>query len=64
MNKPTKKTKTKIIYSSKIAGQLCRQGFQIVGTDINSKKPWLDTFIFEDTIELRKALNNIFNKEK
>ena len=42
-------TKTKRIYSSKVAGLLCRQGFRVIGTEPNPKKPWLDVFLFEDT---------------
>ena len=42
-------TKTKKIYSSRIAGALCRKGFRVIGTEPNPHKPWLDVFIFEET---------------
>lgn len=51
----------KIIYSSNIAGQLCRLGFKVIRTGFNSKKPWLTTFIFEYTDALQSALDDIFD---
>lgn len=54
-------TNTKIIYSSKIAGQLCRKGFKVINTQPNPKKPWLDCFLFEMTPEFSKALDVIMN---
>ena len=56
-------TKTKKVYSSKIAGALCRQGFKVVKTEINPRKPWLDVFLFEETEELLKAFDNILTKQ-
>lgn len=50
-------TNTKIIYSSRIAGILCRQGFKIIGTQPNPKKPWLDCFVFEVTPDFLTALD-------
>lgn len=50
---------TKKIYSSKVAGKLCRLGFRIIGTEPNPKKPWLDVFIFEDTDQFEEALTEI-----
>lgn len=44
-------------FSSKVAGYLCRQGFKILGTEINRIKPQYDVFLFEDTPELRKAFD-------
>lgn len=55
---------TKTIYSSEVAGLLCRRGFRIIETGINARKPWLNTFIFEDTTELREALDIIFKNKK
>ena len=40
-------TKTKKIYSSKIAGALCRRGFKVIGPEPNPRKPWLDVFFFD-----------------
>lgn len=44
-------------YSAKLAGFLRKNGFKIVGTTINLKKPQYDIFLFEDTEELRKVVN-------
>lgn len=44
-------------FSSKTAGYLRRQGFKILGTEINRIKPQYDVFLFEDTPELRKAFD-------
>lgn len=55
-------TKTKKIYSSKIAGQLCRRGFKVIKTEPNPHKPWLDVFIFEETDALNQAFDEILTK--
>lgn len=57
-------TNTKKIYSSKIAGILCRQGFKIIGTEPNPRKPWLDVFLFENTEALNQAFNEILVQAK
>lgn len=44
-------------YSARLASYLRKQGFWIVGTEPNLKKPWFDVFLFEDTPELRKAID-------
>ena len=44
------------IYSSRIAGELRKKGFKIIKTGINESHPQFDTYIFEDTEELRKEL--------
>ena len=56
-------TKTKKIYSSKVAGALCRRGFKIIGTEPNPKKPWLDVFIFEDTDAPNYAFDEIITNK-
>lgn len=56
-------TKTKKIYSSKIAGMLCRQGFRVIKTEPNPHKPWLDTFIFEETDALLEAFDKILTSK-
>ena len=47
----------KRVYSTKIAAELCRLGFKIVRTVPNPKKPWLTSYLFENTPELLEALN-------
>lgn len=57
-------TNTKKIYSSKIAGMLCRKGFKIIGTEPNPRKPWLDVFIFEQNGALTQAFDEILTSIK
>lgn len=40
-------------YSSKLAGYLRQNGFEIIGKEVNLKKPQFDVFLFEDNHELR-----------
>lgn len=55
--------KTYKVYTKKVANLLCRQGFRVVGTDINNQKPWLNVFLFEDTSELRAAISSIVKQK-
>ena len=57
-------TKTKKIYSSRIAGALCRKGFRVIKTEPNPHKPWLDVFIFEETDALIQAFDEILTTHK
>lgn len=45
------------IYTKKIAYELRKQGFKIVGTEVNENHPQFDVYLFIDTPELRKALS-------
>lgn len=47
------------VFTRKLAIKLREQGFQIVNTVINSKKPQFDIYCFEDTPELRKAVEEL-----
>ena len=49
-------------YSANLAGYLRKLGFKIVGTRINLKKPQYDIFLFEDTAELRQAVDTYCQK--
>ena len=44
-------------YSAKLAGYLRKNGFKIIETTINLKKPQYDVFLFEDSQELRELVN-------
>ena len=44
------------VFTKKLANILCRQGFQIVRTELNNSKPWLYVYLFEDSEELRQAI--------
>lgn len=49
-------------YSAKLAGYLRQQGFKILGTTTNLKKPQYDVFLFEDTKELRAVVDEYCSK--
>lgn len=51
--------KTKAIRSRKVAFQLRKMGFKIIGTSPNRFKPEFDVYIFENTPELQEALNEV-----
>ena len=44
------------IYTKRIANLLCERGFRIVDIEVNNKKPWLYTYLFEDSDSLRGVL--------
>lgn len=54
--------KEKIIYTRRIAYELRKLGFKILRTGVNEYHPELDTYIFEETPELIKALTCITRK--
>ena len=49
-------------YSSRLASCLVKNGFKLIDTEPNLKKPWLDVFLFEDTPELRAIVTNYCEK--
>ena len=53
LNKPYK------IFTKRLASELCKQGFQIIGTEINNEKPWLYVYLFENTPEFLFALEEL-----
>lgn len=46
------------IYTKKLAYELRKQGFKLLRTGINENYPQLDTYIFEESEELHKAVVN------
>ena len=44
------------VFTRKLAIKLREQGFKIVKTEVNSRKPEFDIYCFEDTPELRQAV--------
>lgn len=56
--------KEKIIYTKKLAYELRKQGFKLLRTGINENFPQYDTYIFEDTEELHKAVVNYQNNKQ
>ena len=55
--------KTYRICSRRIALELRRKGFKIVGTDINENFPQYDVYLFEDTKLFREELSKLSNKK-
>lgn len=50
------------VYSSKIAGELCRRGYRVRATKPNPKKPWLNMFLFEVTDSFKEEFSDLINK--
>lgn len=48
--------KTYRIYTKWLAVALRREGFKIVGKDVNERIPELDVYIFENSVELQAAI--------
>lgn len=48
----------KKIFTRKLAVYLREHGCKIVGTEVNRHKPEFNVYLFEDTPELVKAMNN------
>lgn len=59
----TNKKNTYKVFTTKVANSLCKRGFRVVGTAINNQKPWLNVFLFEDTPELREAIEQLTKKQ-
>lgn len=52
----------KKIFTRKLAVYLREHNFKIIGTEVNFKHPEYDVWLFEDTPELRKAMDNYRNQ--
>lgn len=50
------------IYSKKMALNLRKRGFKLLRTGINENFPQYNTYIFENSAELQKALTELSNK--
>lgn len=51
------------VFTKRLANILCEQGFKVERTEINNQKPWLYVYLFEDSKELRQAIQEFLNKE-
>ena len=56
--------KEKIIYSKWLAYELRERGFGIVRVGVNKNFPQYNTYIFQDSIELKEAIEALTNKNK
>jgi hypothetical protein len=53
---------TRVIYTRKMAYELRKLGFKIVGVEPDKKKPYFDNYIFEDSKELQEAMRQLSKK--
>lgn len=56
--------KTKKVFSKRLAIELRKRGFGILETEVNTKKPEFDVYIFESTAELESAFSQIVKELK
>ena len=56
-NKPYK------VFTKRLANLLCQQGFKIVGTEINNRKPWLYVYLFENSEALQASVEEFLSEE-
>lgn len=52
-------TKIFKVYMNWLAYELRQEGFPIIRTEINPKKPQFDVYVFKDTELLREAITRI-----
>lgn len=52
----------KIVFTRKMAYQLRKLGFKIIRTEPDVKRPEFDNYVFEDSVELQKAMAQISNR--
>lgn len=51
----------KKIYSKRIAYELRKRGFKIIGVEPSEYKPQFDAYLFQESEELEKAMGEIIN---
>lgn len=51
------------VYSLRIANALANKGFQILGSRVNYKNPKFMVYFFENTPELKKAIEQLTNSK-
>ena len=56
------KTNIYRVYTRRLAGQLRAKGFKLIGIDNDYKHPGYDNYLFEDSPELRKEIEEINRK--
>lgn len=52
-----------IVYSKKVARELERQGFKVEKIEPNIKYPTRAVYFFEDTVDFRRAIAPLINKQ-
>ncbi len=51
------------VFTKRLANLLCEQGYRVVGTEINNRKPWLYVYLFENTEDLRASIEEFLSEE-
>lgn len=51
--------KNYVVYSMRVANALIHKGFEMVGSRVNFKNPKYLVYLFEDTAELREAIQQL-----
>lgn len=54
----------KVIYSKWLAYELRVRGFNLLRTGVNENFPQYNTWVFEDTVELQKAITELTQKKR
>lgn len=54
-----KKTNYYRVYTRRLAAQLRAKGFELLGIDKDYKHPGYDNYLFKDSPELRKEIENL-----
>lgn len=60
----SKEKQTYKVFSLKLAQLLCNQGFHVLETLPNKQKPWLNVYVFENTAQLRGAIQDYITNHK
>lgn len=55
-------TKYYRVYTRKLAALLRAKGFELLGIDKDYKHPGYDNYLFEDSPELRKVIDELIRK--
>lgn len=48
-----------VVYSMRVANALIRKGYEMIGSRVNYKNPKYLVYLFEDTQELRQAVQQL-----
>lgn len=60
--KETNKTNVQKVFSRRVALELRKRGYKIIGTEVNFRQPELDVYCFEKTDDLLRTLYSLPGK--
>ena len=60
--KETNKTNVQKVFSRRVALELRKRGYKIIGTEVNFRQPELDVYCFEKTDDLLRTLYSLPRK--